>query len=63
MENRKLGIFVDFRGLKSVTKFDPYPSPIFEEATSTESWVFMDNIFKVSGRTLTEVGKCVTDVQ
>jgi hypothetical protein len=46
-----------------VTKFDPYPSPIFEETTSTESWVFVDNIFKVSGRTLTEAGKGVTDVQ
>jgi len=63
MENRKLEFFVDFRGLKPVTKFDPYPSPIFEETTSTESWVFVDNIFKVSGRTLTEAGKGVTDVQ
>jgi hypothetical protein len=26
---------VDFRALNSVTKFDPYPLPIFEETTST----------------------------
>ena len=26
---------VDFRALKAVTKFDPYPLPIFEESTST----------------------------
>jgi hypothetical protein len=46
-----------------VTKFDPYPSPIFEETTSTGSWVFVDNIFQVSGRTITEVGKCVAYVK
>ena len=27
--------FVDFRALNSVTKFDTYPLPVFDEATST----------------------------
>jgi len=31
----KKSVFVDFRALKSVTKFEPYPLPIFEFTTST----------------------------
>ena len=31
----KFRFCVDFRALNSVTKFDTYPLPIFEETTST----------------------------
>jgi len=31
----KFGFCVDFRALNSVTQFDPYPLPVFEETTST----------------------------
>jgi hypothetical protein len=31
----KYRFFVDFRYLNAVTKFDPYPQPVFDETTST----------------------------
>jgi len=33
--NPKYRLYVDFRALNAVTKFDPYPLPVFEKYTST----------------------------